>query len=210
MDELFWGISIAHWLVIVSVVIGFTGLFAYLRDMFQGKTKPNLVTWGLWGAVPMIAFGAALSSHADGWASVRIFMSGFGPLVIFITALFLRKSYWKIGRFDYLCGAFSIVAIISWLVADSPLSAILFAALADLLATVPTLVKAWSYPETETVYSYFVSLVGAIIIIPAIPVWNIENSAFQIYLIFANASLCLVATRIYWGRSVKNASNIAS
>jgi hypothetical protein len=73
--------------------------------------------------------------------------------------------------------------------------AILFAAIADLLATLPTLIKAWKFPETETFYTYFVGLFTASIVIPAIPVWNIENAAFQMYLLLANTLLFLIVLR---------------
>lgn len=191
------GISIAHWLVIVSATISLSGTFAYIRDMVKGKSKPNLVTWGLWGFAPLIATGAALSVHSDLWATVRIFISGFGPLLVFISAFFIAGSYWKLTILDYTCGLLSLVALGSWLLADSPILAILLAAIADLFATLPTIIKAWKYPETETFYTYFVGLFTASIVIPAIPIWNIENSAFQIYLLVANTALCFVVLRGY-------------
>lgn len=186
------GISFAHWLVLLSAAIGLTGTFAYVRDMFRGETKPNLITWGLWAFAPLVATGAALGSHADGWATVRIFMAGFGPLVIFITALLTPQSYWKLSPFDYACGSLSLIALGAWLIADAPLIAILLSAVADLFATIPTLMKAWRFPQTETVYTYLVGLFTASIVLPAIPVWNIENAAFQLYLLAANASLFAV------------------
>jgi len=201
------GISLAHWLVLISVVLSLTGVGAYIRDILRGTSKPNLVTWGLWAFAPMIATGAALSVHADLWATARIFMAGFGPLLIFLTALLVPYSYWKLSKFDYACGGFSIVALGLWLLADSPLMSILFAALADLIATIPTIIKAWKYPETETLYTYFIGLFTASIVIPAIPVWNIENSAFQIYLVIANVSLFLVVARHYFWKKKTSHSN---
>lgn len=82
-----------------------------------------------------------------------------------------------------------------WGLADSPRMAILFAAIADGLATIPTLRKAWSHPETETGITYVASFIGALIIIPAIPVWDIPNSAFQIYLLTANFVLLFAVYR---------------
>ena len=193
----FIGISFAYWLVLVSALLGLTGSFAYIRDIFKGKSKPNLVTWGLWALAPLIATGAALSAHADPWATLRIFMSGFGPFLIVTTGIFVSKSYWKLSRFDYVCGFLSLGALGSWLLAGSPLFAILLAAVADMFATLPTLLKAWKHPETETVYTYFVGLFTASIILPAIPVWNIENSAFQIYLLISNTALFFVVLRGY-------------
>ncbi len=189
------GVSFVHWLVLLSAAISLSGSFAYIRDMFRKKSAPNLVTWGLWAFAPLIATGAALSAHADGWSTVRIFMSGFGPLLVFVFAFITGQSNWKISRFDILCGAFSLIAIALWLLADSPVSAILFAAIADLLATLPTVIKAWKYPETETLYSYVVGLFTALLVIPAIPVWNIENAAFQVYLLAANMALCFAVVR---------------
>lgn len=191
------GIAWQHWLVLISNVISLSGAAAYIRDMFRGKSKPNLVTWGLWGFAPLIATGAALAAHADVWATARIFISGFGPLLIFITAFFVPQSYWKLSRFDYSCGVLSIVALGVWLLADSPVLAILIAAIADLLATFPTLIKAWKFPETETLYTYFVGIFTATLVIPAIPVWNIENAAFQVYLIIANTALFFIVMRGY-------------
>lgn len=52
-----------------------------------------------------------------------------------------------------LVGALSIIALLAWLGANSPLIAILLLAVADLLATLPTIIKAWKYPETETIYT---------------------------------------------------------
>lgn len=191
----YFGVSLAHWLVVLSAALSLSGSFAYVRDMFRGKSKPNLVTWGLWAFAPLIATGAALSAHADGWATVRIFMSGFGPLLVFLSAFIVRQSYWKLSRFDYACGVLSIIALSVWLGVHAPLVAILLLAVADLLATVPTIIKAWKHPETETLYTYFIGLFTASIIVPAIPVWNIENSAFQIYLIITNITLCIIVSR---------------
>ncbi len=198
MADVYLGISVAHWLVLLSAAISLSGTFAYVRDMIRGTSKPNLVTWGLWAFAPLIATGAALSASADHWSTVRIFMSGFGPLIVFIAAFLVKQGYWRLSRFDYACGILSLVALAAWVVADSPVLAILLAALADLFATVPTILKAWKYPETETLYTYFVGLFTASIVIPAIPVWNVENAAFQIYLLIANGALFLSVLRGYW------------
>ena len=194
----FLDISFAHWLVIISSILILSGVIAYIRDILKGKSKPNLVTWGLWALGPMIATGAALSVDADPWATLRIFISGFGPLLIFLAGIFFSESYWKLSLFDYTCGALSLVALGVWFLADSPLLAILFAAIGDLFATLPTIIKAWQHPETETLYTYFTGFFTAIVIIPSIPVWNIANSAFQIYLIIANTFLFFIVLRGYF------------
>jgi hypothetical protein len=143
----------------------------------------------MWAMAPLIGTAAALSSGADIWATVRVFLGGFLPLIIFLVSFINPKSYWELTMFDVLCGALSIVALIAWLLVDSPRTAILLAALGDGFACLPTIRKAWQHPETETGVTYIASFASVLIILPSIPVWNIENSAFQIQLLIANACL---------------------
>ena len=82
-----------------------------------------------------------------------------------------------------------------WGVVNSPRLAILLAAIGDGFAALPTIRKAWKYPETETGLTYVASFTSALLIIPSIPRWNIENSAFQVYLLIANALLLLAVYR---------------
>ena len=192
---MFLSISLVHWLVILSAAITITGASTYIRSIFIGKTKPNLVTWFLWALAPLIGVGAALSADADLWATIRIFLAGFVPLIIIVISLFKRQSYWKLGWFDFLCGGLSLIALVTWLFIDLPRLAILLAALADGFAALPTIVKAWRYPETENGLLFIASLISTIIIIPSIPNWNIENSAFQIYLVIANILLVFAVYR---------------
>ncbi len=188
-------ISFIHWLVILSALISVSGAVAYIRDTLKGKTKPNRVSWSMWAIAPLIGTAAALASHADLWATVRIFLAGFLPLLILFASFLNPQSYWKLTLFDYLCGGFSVLALIVWLAVDAPRTAILFAAVADGWALIPTLRKSWTNPETETGRTYIASLVAVLLVLPSIPVWNIENSAFQIYLLVANVALLFAVYR---------------
>ncbi len=187
--------TIPHFLVFLSALVSIAGSSAYIRDTILGKSKPNRVSWSMWALAPLIGTAAALSAHADPWATVRIFLAGFLPLLVFTTSFINPKSYWRLSIFDLLCGSCSVLALILWLGIDSPRLAILLAAVGDGFASLPTIIKAWKHPETETGVTYIASLVAVLLIIPSIPVWNIENSAFQVYLIIANIFLLLAVYR---------------
>jgi hypothetical protein len=171
------------------------GSLYYIRDTIAGKTKPNLVSWSMWALAPLIGVAAAWASDADVWATVRIFLAGFLPLLVVLVALFNRQSYWKLTVFDLLCGVFSSIALIFWVLADSPRTAILLAAIGDGFAALPTVIKVWRFPQTETRVTYLASAVSALLVVPSIPVWNIENAAFTIYLIVNNTLLLLLLYR---------------
>ena len=82
-----------------------------------------------------------------------------------------------------------------WIGIDSPRLAILLAAIGDGFASIPTIRKAWKYPETETGITYVASFVSVLLVLPSIPEWNIENAAFQTYLLIANTFLVLAVYR---------------
>ncbi len=188
-------ISPVHWLVILSAGISVAGSSLYIRDTLRETTKPNRVSWSMWALAPLIGTAAAISAGADLWATVRIFLSGFLPLIVFIASFVNPQSYWKLSIFDILCGVCSAIALILWLSTGFDTSAILLAAIGDGFACVPTLRKAWTHPETETGLTYVASLVAVVLVLPSIPVWNIQNSAFQIYLLIANVLLLFAVYR---------------
>ena len=185
----------SHLLVILSALITIWGSSAYIHDTLRGKTRPNRVSWGLWAFAPLLGTAAALYADANIWATIRIFLAGFLPLIVFIASFIDRKSYWKLTPFDLLCGFCSIAAIIVWAVLESPRMAILFAAIGDGFASIPTLIKTWKFPETETGITYLAGLISVLLILPSIPTWNIENSAFQIYLLLITTALVIAVYR---------------
>ncbi len=187
--------NFAHWLVLLSAAINIVGFSAYIRDTYRGKTKPNKVSWGLWALAPLIGTFAALSSDADIWATSRVFLAGFLPLIVFIVSFMNKKSFWKLTFFDFLCGIYSVLALIAWNVIGSPLYAILLSIAGDAFAALPTLRKSWNHPETETGITYVASLISVVLILPSIPVWNIENSGFLIQLLIQNIVLVIAVYR---------------
>jgi hypothetical protein len=187
--------SFEHILVIVSVFVSLSGSVAYVADTLKGKTKPNRISWLLWAAAPLIGTGAAISSGADAWATARIFLAGLVPLIVLVVSLINKQSYWKLTALDFACGICSALALIVWFFADSPVLAVLLAATGDGLASLPTLIKSWKYPETETGWTYLAGLIATLLVLPSIPAWNIQNSAFQIYLLVVNSLLVLFIFR---------------
>ena len=184
-----------HSLVIISTLLLLWGGYAYFRDTLAGRTKPNRVSWFLWALAPLVSLGAAFSVDADIWASVRVLVGGVVPGVIFLGSFFNRKSYWKLTWFDWFCGGLSLTALLFWQLASSPLIAVLLATAANTFASIPTFIKAWNFPETETRLTFITSFLSAVLIIPAIPVWNIANSAFQIGLMLTTGALLVAVYR---------------
>ncbi len=178
-----------HILVIVGSLILVAGSALYIRDTLEGKTKPNRVSYTMWGLTPLIGAGAALDANADPWVTVPVLLSGILPILILGASFLSPKSYWKLTFFDYVCGALSILALIVWLIVDHPRIALLLTVFGDGFASYPTIRKAWERPDTETGIAYIAALTCIVLTLPAIPEWTLENTVFQIYLLFMNSAL---------------------
>lgn len=183
-----------EYLVFVGAAVQLAGIYPYIKETVRGDTKPNRVSWLMWSIAPLIATAAAFVNGV-GWAVLPVFMSGFGPLLVFIASFVSSKSYWKLERFDFLCGLFSLVALILWGITKEPNIAIVFAILSDGFAAIPTLVKSWKYPETENPMPFTTGVFNSLTSFAAIKIWIFSAYAFPIYLVLINTSIALAIYR---------------
>jgi len=173
--------------IIFGAILNFIGSFGYAKDTFNGKTKPNRVTWFLWALAPLIAFFAEINKGV-GLASLMTFMVGFGPLMVFVVSFLNKKSVWKICKLDIACGILSVFGLILWFITQEGNLAIVFAILADLFAGIPTIIKSYREPETESYLVFLFSVISATITLLAIKNWNFANYGFPMYIL----AICLL------------------
>jgi len=168
--------------VILGVIIGFTGGVSYLISTIKGKTKPNRVTWFLWALAPLIAFAAEIKEGV-GIQSWMTFGVGFGPLLVFLASFVNKESVWKLRKFDFICGVLALLGLFLWYVTRNGNLAIFFSILADGMAAVPTLVKSYSFPETENYHVYLTAAISAAITLLTIDIWDFAYFGFPLYIL---------------------------
>jgi hypothetical protein len=183
-----------EYLVFVAAFGSLIGALAYIRSMFRGATAPNRVTWFMWSVAPFVATAAAVSNGV-GLAVIPVFMSGFSPFLIFTASFFTKKACWKLGAFDYCCGVLSGLAIVLWYLTSNPEVAIIFAIVSDALAAVPTLLKGWRSPKTESAWPYLIGTFAPMSSFLAATAWSFSEVAFPIYLILINLVLLFPLVR---------------
>lgn len=176
-----------EYFVYIGSGITAVGGLSYLIQTLQGKVQPNRVTWFLWALVAFIAFFAQISQGV-GLTVLLTFVVGFLPLLIFLVSFINKKAYWRLSRFDLLCGLFSLIGIIAWVVTKEANTALAFSIIADFLASVPTFVKSYREPESESAGAYALNALGDGVILFTIRQWDFANAGFAIYL-FLN---CLI------------------
>lgn len=174
--------------VILGALISFYGGLSYLIDTIKGRNKPNRVTWFLWSLAPLIAFAASLQKGVE-LTALMTFMAGFNPLMIFLASFINKKSYWQLSKLDYFYGSISIFALVIWQITGEGNLAILFAIIADALAAIPTVIKSYYQPETESSQIYLFAMINSGIALLTISNWSFAYYSFPAYIFLICALL---------------------
>ena len=167
----------------------------YVRDTLLGRVQPNRVTWLLWAAGPLIAFGVEIDAGV-GLRALIALSTGLGPLVVFAASFVNPRAYWRTTRLDWACGVVALAALVCYLVTREGVTALALSLAADALAGVPTIRKAWAHPATERVNVYLGSLLNASITLLTIQHFLVEVVLFPAYIAAASlAGVLIVGAR---------------
>ncbi|MDB5167475.1 MAG: hypothetical protein JWN26_620 [Candidatus Saccharibacteria bacterium] len=190
--------------IYLGAALNLIGSTNYVIETIKGKTKPNRVTWFLWALAPIIAFGAMLGEGVSILGGLMTFMVGFGPLLVLIASFVNKKSVWKITTFDIVCGILSLIGVGLWFITRTGAVAIAFSILADALAGLPTLVKAFKEPESESYLVFLFGAISAAITLLAAKVWDFAHIGFALY-IFIICAIIFILVKFKLGTLIQKA-----
>jgi hypothetical protein len=176
------------WLALAITVIG--NLF-YVIDTLKGETQPNRISFFLWGATPLIAYFAQ-KTGGGGAQSAFTLVIGAMALLIFIASFIDKKAYWAITKFDIGCGILALIALVLLIATGNALLALWLSILGDFFASLPTVIKSFKFPESETVLAYATEIVSSLIILLTIQEWTFINYCFAIYVLLMNVMFTIL------------------
>ena len=186
--------------IFVGIAINAIGTIYYLKDTIKGKIKPNKVTFLMWFIAALVAFFAQVTQGV-GIQSLVTLSFGLFPFSIFIASFLNKKAYWKISVFDSLCGVLSLIGLMLWQLTGIGNIAILFSIFAEGWATLPTVIKSYTHPETELAWTYLASVVGSIFALLTIRNYSFTNSSFVIFYTF-EMSLVFIFSQFRIGKRI--------
>ncbi len=114
-----------QYLVLLWALVSLAWVINYLKNTIKGKAKPNRISRLIRSVAPMISNIAALSDRIRR-VVLPVFMSGFGPFLVFLVSFINKKAYWKLEKSDYICGIFSALALILRAITKDPAIELLF------------------------------------------------------------------------------------
>ena len=185
-------------IIFIGILLNIIGYYFYFKNMFFGQTKPNLVSWFIWMLAPFLGVFFQIKAGA-GLSVIPVFIAGFGPFLVLIVSILRKNGYWKITLLDAICGALSIAALALYILTKNLATSVIFVILSDGLAAVPTLVKSWRFPESETSSIYLTGIFSQIIGLLIIKEWTFPIYSLGIYFIAINTAIvfCIYGKKIF-------------
>jgi hypothetical protein len=187
---------------IIAGLISFGAIIPYVKDILHGTTRPNVISYALWVLLLLISIFAQISSGTS-WSVIFIIGDLIGSSVVVVLCL-SGYGYKKYGKTEWICTGLALLAIVSWQVTSQPVLAIIFAVLADLMAAIPTVIKSYQDPWSESSTIWFLIAFAAILSLISTTIFNPSNLLFPIYLLLINS---IIGTLVFFGRRFKTKLN---
>jgi len=196
---------LASGFIAVAILLRLMAGGGYLISTLRGKAKPNIVSWSLWSLTALIAFAAQIYKGGGSEALVTLAIA-FGPLAVIAVAVLKDTQSLTLTRLDVWCLSLAIAGIILWIRTKDPLLALLMSIVADILASIPTVVKSYLTPQTESAAAYSLSVISMIVTLLTIRQWSVMSWAFPLYILVINltfVTLILLPKRLryHWVRT---------
>jgi predicted secreted protein len=198
-------VLVSQHLAVLGAALPLAGFVSYIWDMTRGRAEPNRVSWALWASAPLIAFAAEIVQGTSMQIALVTFALGLGPLLVLLVSFANRGCYWKLARLDVVCGGLSGGAIAAWALTGRGDVAIALSIAADAFAALPTVLKSYARPESESPWTYLASGAGSVITLLSVRHWASATFASYAFPLYVAAICALISALILFPRPGRRA-----
>ncbi len=160
----------------VAIALTLIAFLPYIRSIQQGKTKPHVFSWVIWGSTTFVVFLAQLADKggAGAWPTG---VSGIMTLYVAFLA-YMKKPDNTISRTDWLFFTTAMMSLPLWYLTSDPLWAVVILTMVDLIGFGPTFRKAFIHPFEEQLTFFVFMAVRNLIAIMALEHYSLTTVLF--------------------------------
>ena len=176
---------------ISAATLSVLAFFPYIINVLRGQTVPQRATWIVWAVLASISASAQLTSgdsQALGFAVVQ----AAATILIALLALAngTRHRLSALERFTLFGAALGLAA---WLITDTPIYALAIAIGLSALGAIPTILKTYANPASETLTSWALLLIASLLAILAVGRADPVMLAYPVYLALLYSAILTAA-----------------
>jgi len=167
----------------VAIALTFIAFFPYIRSILQGKTKPHIFSWVIWGSTTFVVFLAQLADKGGAGA----WPIGVSGIITFYVAFlaYIKKSDTTISRTDWLFFILAMTSLPLWYLTSDPLWAVVILTTVDVIGFGPTFRKAYFHPFEEQLTFFVLMAARNLIAIVALEHYSLTTVLFPAILAVA-------------------------
>ena len=164
----------------------------YLRDTWRGSTFPHRGSWLIWSVIEVVAVGAQAADGAR-WSLVPLVVQAAGTCLVL--ALSVRLGRGGLSRVDIGLLLLATLGLAGWLAVDEPVIATACVVVADLLAALMMVPRAWRDPRSETLSTFVLASASGALTAMAVGALSVPLLVYPVYFVAVNAGLAAVIIR---------------
>lgn len=177
----------------IAIALTFIAFYPYLRGILQGKIKPHVFSWVIWGTTTFVVFLAQLKAQG-GVGAWPIGISGIITIVIAISA-YIKRADIAITKVDWLFFISALASLPLWYLTANPAWAVVILTTVDLLGFGPTVRKAYAHPHSESLSFFALFAIRNGLVVVALERYSIATVLFPAAV--AAACVLLMALIVY-------------
>lgn len=167
-------------------LLNLIGYVPYIKDILKRKVKPHRITWGIWTILTTIA---AFNQVANGGGYSSLFFISTAMLVGIVFVLSLRFGVGGASKIDRICLLLALLLLAYWITVQETRISMLLAVIIDAIGVIPTLIKTYKNPGTETYIQWTLAAVAGAFAILAVPRLDWALIIYPLHVILANGSI---------------------
>ncbi len=180
---------------ILSSVFVLVGAIPYLSDIHARRAHPHMLSWMGWAFITALG-GFAMLAEGGQWTVAIVFANTISCLSIVGYSVFRRVGVWSTTTWDYVFFGFGILGLVLWQTLDMPILALICAIVADLSFGIPTIIKTYKDPNSETPFVWLTATLSGVFSMFAIHQISFAEIAYPFYLLVFDAIVLLLVLKL--------------
>jgi hypothetical protein len=170
----------------MALLLNFIGYVPYVRDIFRRKVKPHRITWGVWTILTTIT---AYNQVMNGGGYSSLFFISTAILVSFVFVLSFKYGVGGASKIDRICLAFALLLLVYWVTIQETYISTVLAVLIDGIGAIPTLIKTFKQPETESYPQWTLAGIAGLLTMFAVPRFDWILIIYPLYVVIMNGAI---------------------
>ena len=179
---------------IASSLFVFLGGIPYLLDIHKKNVQPHVLSWLGWAFIT--ALGAfAMIAEGSTWIVAILFANSLLCFSVVIYSLVKKVGVWAASKYDVLF-SLGFLGLVLWQVFEQPLIALVSAILADLFFGLPTIIKTYLNPKTETPFVWIAATISGALSLFAAESFVFHEVGYPTYLLLFDSIVLLLVLKV--------------